>query len=97
MLFFTFLVLLALVFFVFTQYQKTCQANELYSKANALEQEDIKEPYDLIKLKQALALYKRCKKLSNKPKYFQSIQQCQKKIEDRYGFLLLLEDGRKKS
>ena len=97
MLFFIFLILLGLGTFAFVQYQKHHKANKLYLEAKALEQKDTKSPYDLTKLKQALALYKQCKKLVNKPEYVKAVKQCQKKIDDRHRFQDLLAYGRKEA
>ena len=96
MLFFIFLILLGLGTFIFIRYQKHRKANKLYLEAKALEQKDTKNPYDLTKIKQALALYKQCKKLVNKPEYSKAVKQCQREIDDRYRFQYLLADGRKK-
>lgn len=97
MLFFIFLILLGLGTFIFIQYQKHRKANQLYLEAKALERKDTNSPYDLTKIKQALALYKQCTKLVNKPEYVKAVKQCQKKIDDRYRFQNLLTNGRKKA
>ena len=97
MLFFLFLILLGLGTFIFIQYQKHRKANELYLEAKALEQKDTRTLYDLTNLKQALALYKQCKKLVNKQEYVQAVKQCQQKIDDFHEFQDLLANGIKKA
>ncbi len=97
MLFFLFLILLGLGGFIFIQYRKHHQANELYNQAKALEKQDTKNSYDIVKLKQALAIYKQCSKLVNKAEFIKAANQCQRKIDDRIRFQALLANGRKKA
>ena len=97
MLFLLFIILLGLGTFIFFQYQKLKKANKLYAQARELERKDIESPYDITKLNQAIALYKQCSKLVNHSEYIKSANQCQKKIDDRFRFEILVSEGRKKA
>jgi hypothetical protein len=97
MLFLLFLILLGLGSFIFIQYRKHHKATELYNQAKVLEKKDTKNPYDLTNLKQALAVYKQCSKLVNKPEYINATNKCQEKIDDRLRFQNLVSEGRKKA
>ncbi len=92
-----FLILLVLGSFIFIQYRKHHKANKLYNQAKELEKKDTQNPYDIKKLKEALAVYKQCSKLVNHPEFIKAANQCQKKIDDRLRFKNLLSEGREKA
>ncbi len=94
MLFLFLILLLGFIIFIFIQYQKYARANKLYSQARKI---DTGVPYDLNKLKEALAVYKQCSKLVNSSTYTKAINDCQHKIDDLLRFQSLLAIGRKKA
>ena len=69
MLYLLFLFLIGLGVCIFVQYKKHEKIKDLYIEAKELETKNNGNPYNTVKLKQALTLYKQCLKLANKPVY----------------------------
>ena len=92
---FLFFLLLGFGIFLFIHYQKYRQVNRLYKQAKNLE--DRRNLNDLSNLKEALAVYKQCQKITNSAKYTQAVKNCQKKIDDRLQYQVLIRRGRKKA
>jgi len=91
------LVLLVLGIFLYIRYRNIPKANRLYLQAQELEREDRKNPYNTNKLRQALAVYRQCTKLIDRPQYTQAGDRCQQEIEKRLKFQRLLTLAKKHS